>query len=278
MYKYLSESLAELSLHNITRTLSTELFHHAGQYADAVIFRTLYHPPISTQMINFPLESFCSFFRMDPSKSKFLLLGFAVVGLGAVLGTALWLRLGPHSQFGPGVVESTEGLNPYGSVPDFSLTERSGRAVSLAQLRGKIWIADFIYTSCTDTCPLQTALMADLLDHYVGKPGVQLVSISVDPERDTPKVLAQYADKYQADPRRWYFLTGPRDQIMRLIQQGFHLAVMSAPFDTDASGTIPHSPRFVLVDKEARICGYYDTREPESLARLKNDVDALLKG
>ncbi len=65
---------------------------------------------------------------------------------------------------------------------------------------------------------------------------------------------------------------------MHLIQQGFHLAVMSAPFDTDASGTIPHSPRFVLVDKEARIRGYYDSREPESLARLKNDVDALLKG
>jgi protein SCO1 len=215
---------------------------------------------------------------MDASKSKFLLLGLAVVGLGIVLGTALWLRLGPHGQFGRGSVDSVDRLNQYGSVPDFSLTERNGRDVSLAQLRGKIWIADFIYTSCTDTCPLQTATMAKLQQAYAGKPAVQFVSITVDPERDTPQVLAQYADKFQADPARWYFLTGPRDPIMRLIQQGFHLAVMSAPADTDTSGTIPHSPRFVLVDKEARIRGYYDSREPAGLVRLKNDIDTLVKG
>jgi protein SCO1/2 len=173
---------------------------------------------------------------------------------------------------------STEGLNQYGSVPDFSLTERSGSAVSLAELRGKIWIADFIYTTCTDTCPLQTATLAKLQQEYGGKLGVQLVSISVDPERDTPEVLTQYAEKYQADARRWYFLTGPRDRIMELIQQGFHLAVMSAPPDGVATGAIPHSPRFVLVDKQARIRGYYDSREAEALIRLKNDIDALLKG
>lgn len=217
-------------------------------------------------------------FRMDPSKSKFLLLGLAVVGLGVVLGTALWLRLGPRAQFGRAVIESNEGLNQYGSVPDFSLTERSGSAVSLAQLRGKIWIADFIYTTCTDTCPLQTAMMARLLQDYAGEQGVQLVSISVDPERDTPKVLAEYADKYQADPNRWYFLTGPRDHIMGLIQQGFHLAVISASVDGDGSGAIAHSPRLVLVDKEGHIRGYYDSRNLESLVRLKNDIDVLLKG
>lgn len=215
---------------------------------------------------------------MDALKTKFLLLGLAVIGLGIVLGTALWLRLGPDAQFGRGSVDSADELNQYGSVPDFSLTERDGSTVSLAQLRGKIWVADFIYTTCTDTCPLQTAMMAKLQEEYAGKPEVMFVSITVDPERDTPHVLSQYADKHQAVATRWYFLTGQRDRIMRLIQQGFHLAVTAAPVDADTGGMIPHSPRFVLVDKEARIRGYYDSRELAVLARLKNDIDTLVKG
>ena len=215
---------------------------------------------------------------MDASKTKFVLLGLAVVGLGVVLGTALWLRLGPGTQIGRGSGDSPDGLNQYGSVPDFSLTERNGSAVGLAQLRGKIWIADFIYTTCPDTCPLQTAMMAKLQEEYSGKPAVMLVSISVDPERDTPQVLSQYADRHRADATRWYFLTGQRNRIMQLIQQGFHLAVSAAPADTDSGGMIPHSPRFVLIDKEGRIRGYYDSRELEAFVRLKNDIETLLKG
>ncbi|MGH7794138.1 MAG: SCO family protein [Candidatus Binatia bacterium] len=214
---------------------------------------------------------------MGASKSKFLLLGLGVVGLGTVLGTALWLRLGPHPQFG-GSSGSADGLNQYGSVPDFSLTERSGSTVTLAELRGKIWIADFIYTTCTDTCPLQTAMMAKLQQAYAGKPEVQFVSITVDPERDTPQALALYADKHQADAKRWYFLSGQRERIVQLIQQGFHLAVMAIPSGADPAGMIPHSPRFVLVDREARIRGYYDSREPQAFVRLKNDIDTLVKG
>ena len=213
---------------------------------------------------------------MDAAKTKFLLLGFAVVGLGIVLGTALWLRVGPHAEFGRSSRDSA-GLNQYGSVPDFALTERNGSAVGLAQLRGKIWIADFIYTTCPDTCPLQTAMMAKLQRQYTGNPAIQFVSFTVDPERDTPQVLTAYADKHQADAARWYFLTGQRDRITRLIQQGFHLAVATVPMEAEPNGMIPHSPRFVLVDKDARIRGYYDSREIEAFARLKNDIDSLLK-
>ena len=93
-----------------------------------------------------------------------------------------------------------------------------------------------------------------------------------------PQVLARYADKHQADPARWYFLTGQRDRIIRLIQQGFHLAVAAAPVEADQGGMIPHSPRFVLVDKEARIRGYYDSRELEAFVRLKNHIDRFGEG
>lgn len=215
---------------------------------------------------------------MDTSKSRFLFFGLVIVGLGIVLGTALWLRLGRHPQSGFGGGVADERLKLYGSVPDFSLTERSGEEIGLAKLRGKVWIADFIYTTCTDTCPLQTAAMAKLQEEFAGKPDVRLVSFTVDPERDTPGVLSLYADKHQADAKRWHFVTGQRDRIIRLVQDGFHLSVATLPNDSDANGMIPHSPRFVLVDKEARIRGYYDSRELESFLRLKNDIESLLKG
>lgn len=213
---------------------------------------------------------------MDTTKTRFLLLGLAVVGLGIVLGTGLWLRLGPQPRFGGS--ESEDGVKLYGSVPDFSLTERNGETVGLKDLQGKIWIADFIYTTCTDTCPLQTASMAKLQDEFAAKPEVRLVSFTVDPERDTPQVLSLYADKHRADAERWYFLTGQRDRIIRLIRDGFHLSVATLPTESDASGMIPHSPRFVLVDKQGRIRGYYDSRDLAAYSRLKGDVESLLKG
>jgi cytochrome oxidase Cu insertion factor (SCO1/SenC/PrrC family) len=215
---------------------------------------------------------------MDVSRTRFLLVGLAVVGLGIVLGTALWFRLGPRPRFGIGGSETDNRLKLYGAVPDFSLTERSGQEIGLAKLRGKIWIADFIYTTCTDTCPLQTAAMAKLQEEFADKPDVQLVSFTVDPERDTPKVLSLYAEMHQADAKRWYFITGQRDRVIRLIQEGFHLSVATLPNGIDANGMIPHSPRFVLVDKKARIRGYYDSRELEPFLRLKNDIETLLKG
>ncbi len=215
---------------------------------------------------------------MDASKTRFLLLALAVIGLGVSLGTALWLKLGPHPQFGSSAVGSADGLNQYGSVPDFSLTERDGTGVSLGQLRGKVWVADFIYTSCADTCPLQTAMMAKLQEEFAGKADLQLVSFTVDPERDTPEALASYAARYRADPKRWYFLTGQRGQILKLVQDGFHLAVAALPGASEPDGTIAHSPRFVLIDRQARIRGYYDSRELEAFVRLKNDIETLTKG
>jgi cytochrome oxidase Cu insertion factor (SCO1/SenC/PrrC family) len=215
---------------------------------------------------------------MGAAKAKFLLLGLAVVGLGILLGTALWLRLEPpQAGWNHASGDAAASLNDYGPAPDFALTERSGRTVGLDQLRGKIWIADFIYTTCTDTCPLQTAMMAKLQQEY-DKPEIQFVSFSVDPERDTPTVLTAYAAKYQADADRWYFLTGQRERMIRLIQDGFHLAVATTPIGDDPSGMIAHSPRFVLIDKESRIRGYYDSRELEAFVRLKNHIDTLLKG
>lgn len=167
-------------------------------------------------------------------------------------------------------------ISEYRSVPDFSLTERSGRIISLADLRGKIWIADFIYTECSDTCPLQTADMAKLQAQWINESDLELVSFSVDPGHDTPRVLSRYASRFKADPTRWLFLTGGNEEIARLIQDGFHLAAAPAPKRDHDSQLILHSPRFVLVDRQGRIHGYYDNRDPKAIQRLNKDVESLL--
>jgi protein SCO1 len=152
----------------------------------------------------------------------------------------------------------------------------SGKQVSLADLRGKIWIADFIYTHCTDTCPLQTADMAKLQDRWLKEPKVELVSFSVDPEHDTPQVLSRYAGRFKADPKRWLFLTGHRPEVVRLVENGFHLAVASASSRAHGGAVILHSPRFVLVDQQGQIRGYYNNSDPKAMQRLHQDLASLL--
>ena len=209
---------------------------------------------------------------MNNNRFHHILLGATIVGLGVIIGTALWIKLGPEPRFGSVQRKSLEGIGQYGSVPEFSLTERSGKQFGLAQLRGTIWIADFIYTSCEDTCPLQTAEMAKLQKELSAQKAVKLLSFSVDPERDTPSVLSQYADRYNADIDRWLFLTGRQEEITNLVQSGFRLSAATA---ATGNGVILHSPRFVLIDRQAQIRGYYDSRDREALQRLRRDVAVL---
>lgn len=206
-------------------------------------------------------------------------------------------------------------LPAYGSVPDFTLMERSGRPLPAGALRGKVWVATFIYTRCPDTCPLQSAEMARLQREFEAEEDLRLVSVTVDPERDTPGVLSRYATRFGAHPDRWLFLTGDRAAIHRLVAEGFRLAVVEAgelpesPLDDafppsrggggDARGRtgaglllgparalahagrggplVLHSARFVLVDRAFRIRGYYDSTDPEHLRRLRRDIRALLR-
>lgn len=215
---------------------------------------------------------------MNFSKTRFLLLGISVLGLGIILGTFFWLKLAPRPGLTGWDAKPLEGLQRYGSVPQFSLIERSGKTTTLADLRGTIWIADFIYTTCQDTCPLQTAEMAQLQEQWKDRAGLKLVSFSVDPEKDTTEVLSRYADRYKADSQRWLFLTGPKEEISRLVQEGFRLSAVALSSDGKKDSLIMHSPRFVLIDKQAEIRGYYDSRDQQALERLKKDVATLVNG
>ena len=170
-----------------------------------------------------------------------------------------------------------EGLADFGPVPEFSLIERSGNPVRLGDLAGKVWVVNFIYTTCTTTCPIQSAAMAKLQSNLDPREQVQLVSITVDPERDTPEILSRYADRFGAHPDRWLFLTGKKKAIYQLALQGFRLSVAPVsdhiqPREND----FIHSSRLVLVDGSAKIRGYYPGNDPEALRRLTRDVKLLL--
>lgn len=233
---------------------------------------------------------------MHKSKATRVLIPGLALALVAIVGTAaylLWHMGSGRASARWGVQEQTtfgEQDRIYGTVPEFSFVERSGRPVRLSDLRGKVWIANFFYSQCTETCPIQTANMASLQNEFGGEPDVRLVSISVDPEHDTPAFLVDYARRYNADPERWLFLTGAKDEIHRLATEGFRLGVVERPFEeehvhpdgtvhihkTAAGERVMHSSRVVLVDRQARIRGYFRGDDAEFLRRVFPAVKKLL--
>src|SRR5437868_476391 len=164
-------------------------------------------------------------------------------------------------------------VSSYGTVPEFLLVNQGGQNFGSAQLRGKIWIADFIYTSCPGPCPMISTRMSEL-QKPLEKTDVHLVSFSVDPEKDTPDVLRGYAEKLHAEPERWDFLTGRKSAIYNLSHNDFKLAVSDG---SDEAGIPVHSTRMVLVDRHGEIRGYYETTDADAVTKLLADTSHLLR-
>jgi protein SCO1/2 len=157
-------------------------------------------------------------------------------------------------------------------VPDFSLTERSGAQLTAASLKGKVWIADFFYTTCPGPCPMLSSRLSDIQKLIGNDDRVRLVSISTDPEKDTPAVLQQYAERFQAS-ERWLFLTGDKAQIYDLGIRGFKLPIVE---DRSAPEPISHSTRLILVDQTGAIRGFYEGVGEEGPERIVGDLRRLL--
>jgi cytochrome oxidase Cu insertion factor (SCO1/SenC/PrrC family) len=164
-----------------------------------------------------------------------------------------------------------------GPVPDFSLIERSGRTVTRADLLGKVWVAGFVFTRCNGSCPQVCATLARLEKETAGEPDVRLVAFSVDPRHDTPEVLRRHAERYQADPERWLFLTGDRDIVYGLIRTGFLLGVEENQGAARRPGNeVTHSSRLALVDRRGHVRGYFDGRQVDDDGALVDDVPRLV--
>jgi cytochrome oxidase Cu insertion factor (SCO1/SenC/PrrC family) len=175
-------------------------------------------------------------------------------------------------------------------VTPFALTERSGRPVSNDDLKGKVWVASFVFVRCSGPCPSVTATMARLQSELdlANTPDLRLVTFTVDPDRDTADELKKYADRYRADPDRWLFLTGKEDEIHRLAKTGFKLGVSRSKNPNPPAGQeFDHSTFLVVVDKAGRVRDFFDgyqgpndiggQRFNADFARLKETVAKLLK-
>ncbi len=169
-------------------------------------------------------------------------------------------------------------LEFHGKIPSFEFTDRTGTSVGMKNLLGKVWVADFIFTNCGSTCPMMTVRMGELQDEFGEDDNFRLVSFTVDPERDTKERLTQYAGVYDARTG-WYFLTGDQDEIYSLSRDAFKLGVKTvAPEDLEPGrDPILHSQRFVLVDQEANIRGYYNGTSRDEMKFLIEDARKLLQ-
>jgi protein SCO1/2 len=167
----------------------------------------------------------------------------------------------------------SSSLNTFKAAPQFSGTNLTNAVFSSSQLQGKVWLAYFFFTSCGGPCPIVTANIATIQKDIAGKP-LHIVGISVDPDTDTPSVLAAYAKRYNADTTLWRMLQMPLDSVKSVAVQGFLLPqgdMQNAEHDPNL-----HSTRIVLIDKQGMIRGYFDGTDREALQRLRAGINELL--
>jgi protein SCO1 len=164
-------------------------------------------------------------------------------------------------------------LDRFAKAPKFQFTQQDGKSVSTEDLKGKVWVANFIFTRCSGPCPLMTNHMTELNEKLGPKlKDVQLVSITVDPKYDSPAVLKEYGDRVGATPDRWKFLTGSEDQIQNVVVKGFLQSLGKGE-----AGAPMHSTRFVVVDADGWIRSFQDGDDPELISKLLLDIGELLR-
>jgi protein SCO1/2 len=158
----------------------------------------------------------------------------------------------------------------YGTVPFFRLTDQDGKEFRSDELMDRIYVASFFFTTCNGPCPRMNAQMKKIQEQTDGLDVVRMLSITIDPKTDTPAELRKYAARFKADHRRWHFLTGDPVQLNLLSDDTFHLQRIQTP-------TLDHSTRFILVDRRARIRGYYDTSDATAIQSVLGDIQKLQK-
>ena len=164
-------------------------------------------------------------------------------------------------------------LEKISKVPGFQLTDQTGKSITLDDLKGKIWAANFIFTRCKGPCPITILRMQELNTKLKKARGnVELVTFTVDPEHDTPAILKAFGEQQGADPSSWKFLTGTPAAIQKIVVTG-----LLQPIAKEPDGTPAHSTRIVLVDGEGWLRGYQDGLDPEAVQKLMVDIGELLR-
>jgi protein SCO1/2 len=169
-----------------------------------------------------------------------------------------------------------ERLRRYWQIPEFALQDQNSQPFVSSQMTGKLWVVDFFYSSCPGPCPMLSSRLSDIHKQLKNEPQVGFLSISSDPEKDTPEILSVYAKKFAAD-NRWSFLTGQKQAVYKLANEGFKLSLQEV---VGAPEPISHSTRLALVDHEGWVRGFYEgvgADSEKAAPRLIEDIRELLK-
>ena len=170
-------------------------------------------------------------------------------------------------------------LPEYGKVNPFTLTNQLGQTVTLADLKGKVWVADIIFALCPGPCPKMTQEMADVSNAFMPDEPLRFVTLTTHPENDTPEVLKKYSEQFGADPQRWHFLTGSKSELLSNLAIGsLKLSAVEKGKDLreSANDLFIHTTMFVLVDKAGKIRGFYESLEPGFQEKIRADIKSLL--
>jgi len=163
-------------------------------------------------------------------------------------------------------------------IGEFALTNQNGETITLDDVKGKVFVAEYFFTTCLTICPIMTEEMTRVQEKFKGNDDVKILSMTVDPEIDTVEVMKAYAEKHNAVDGQWHFLTGTQEDLYSLARNSFFvLKPAEARNLGDAGSDFIHTNNFVLVDQELQIRGYYDGTSSEEIDIMMADIELLLK-
>ena len=179
------------------------------------------------------------------------------------------------SDINPELVDSTvQYISKYHTIADFSFTNQNGKTITQKDYEGKIYVADFFFTTCTSICPKMTANLFDVQEAIKDNPKVMLLSHTVFPENDNVAVLKAYAKKYDIDDKKWNLVTGDKKEIYTMARKSYLAVKLGKP---EELYDMVHTENLVLVDTKRRVRGFYDGTKKEDIQKLIEDIAFLSK-
>lgn len=172
--------------------------------------------------------------------------------------------------------QEVNGDTIFYQIPEFSFVDQDSNMVSTSTVQGKVYVADFFFTTCPTICKRMTAQMLRVHDEFLDEDSLVLLSHTIDPKHDSVSVLKAYADKISAQTSKWHFLTGDQDTIFSMAKS-YMVSALKDEKNPELSGGYIHSGAFILLDKNRHIRGYYDGTSPDEVDQMMTDIRTLLK-
>ena len=217
---------------------------------------------------------------MKKTNYSYIGISFIILVFGIWVGIQIDDR---YFQSNSDEIDKTPYFVTIGQVPDFSFTNQDGKTITNETYKGKVYIVEFFFTTCPSICPIMNENMVKIQDEFFGNPKLGIASFSIDPSNDTPPVLKEYSKKYKITNPNWHLLTGDKDEIYKLANEGFNLYVGE---DSEVEGGFEHSGFFALIDQDGNIRSrkdengnpiiYYNGLEDSGIQMIKEDIKKLL--